>query len=88
MSRQPAVYILSSKRNETHYVSVTSNLVKRVWEHRNNMVEGFTNYRGGKAELPRLSPLRTGHADLLHPALQSVVNLVRTEVKRDGHHKG
>jgi putative endonuclease len=42
MSRQPAVYLLASKRNGTLYVGVTSNLVKRVWEHRNNLVEGFT----------------------------------------------
>ena len=39
---QPAVYLLSSKRNGTLYVGVTSDLVKRVWEHRNNLVEGFT----------------------------------------------
>jgi len=42
MHKQPAVYILASKRNGTLYVGVTSDLVKRIWEHRNNMVEGFT----------------------------------------------
>ncbi len=42
MSRQPAVYILASKQNGTLYTGVTSDLVKRVWEHRNNFVEGFT----------------------------------------------
>ena len=42
MNRQPAVYILASKRNGTLYIGVTSNLVKRIWEHKNNMVEGFT----------------------------------------------
>jgi putative endonuclease len=46
MSKQPAVYLLSSKRNGTLYVGVTSNLVKRVWEHRNNLVEGFTKRYG------------------------------------------
>jgi putative endonuclease len=46
MSKQPAVYILASKRNGTLYVGVTSNLVKRVWEHKNNLVEGFTNRYG------------------------------------------
>ena len=40
--RQPAVYILASKRNGTLYVGVTSNLVKRVWEHKQNIVAGFT----------------------------------------------
>ena len=43
MDKQPAVYILASKRNGTLYTGVTSNLVKRVWEHKNDMVEGFTN---------------------------------------------
>ncbi len=42
MIKQPAVYILASKRNGTLYIGVTSDLVKRVWEHRNNMVDGFT----------------------------------------------
>jgi putative endonuclease len=36
------VYLLASRRNGTLYVGVTSDLVKRVWEHRNDFVEGFT----------------------------------------------
>ena len=44
MDKQPAVYILASKRNGTLYIGVTSELVKRVWEHKNNMVEGFTKH--------------------------------------------
>lgn len=36
------VYILSSKKNGTLYIGVTSNLEKRVWEHKNKIVEGFT----------------------------------------------
>mgnify|MGYP000870881037 FL=1 len=38
----PCVYILASKRNGTLYVGVTSNLIQRVWQHRNDQVEGFT----------------------------------------------
>ena len=40
--KQPAVYILPSKRDGTLYIGLTSNLQKRAWEHRNNVVEGFT----------------------------------------------
>jgi putative endonuclease len=42
VNKQPAVNILANKRNGTLYVGVTSDLVKRIWEHKNNMVEGFT----------------------------------------------
>ena len=38
----PCVYILASKRNGTLYVGATSNLVQRVWQHKNDFVEGFT----------------------------------------------
>src|SRR5471030_2165673 len=36
------VYILSSQRNGTLYVGSTSDLVKRVWEHKNKVISGFT----------------------------------------------
>ena len=40
--KQPCVYILASKKNGTLYIGVTSNLIKRVWEHKNNIIVGFT----------------------------------------------
>jgi putative endonuclease len=44
--KQPAVYMLASRRNGTLYTGVTSDLVKRIWEHRNDIVEGFTKRYG------------------------------------------
>ncbi|MGH8225406.1 MAG: GIY-YIG nuclease family protein [Gammaproteobacteria bacterium] len=41
-ARQPCVYMLASQRNGTPYIGVTSDLVKRIWEHKNNAVKGFT----------------------------------------------
>ena len=46
MVKEPAVYILASKRNGTLYIGVTSDLVKRVWQHRSDLVEGFTKRYG------------------------------------------
>ena len=43
MERQPCVYLLASKQNGTLYAGVTSNLLKRIWEHKNNLDEGFTS---------------------------------------------
>ncbi len=43
---QPAVYILASQRNGTLYIGVTSHLVQRIWQHKNDLVEGFTEKYG------------------------------------------
>ena len=40
--KQSFVYILTNKYNTVLYVGVTSNLVKRIWEHKNKLVDGFT----------------------------------------------
>jgi putative endonuclease len=42
------VYILAKARNSTFYVGVTSDLPKRIWEHKNNVAEGFTKKYGIK----------------------------------------
>jgi putative endonuclease len=40
--KQPAIYILASKKNGTLYIGVTADLIKRIWEHKNGLVNGFT----------------------------------------------
>ena len=40
--KQPAVYIVASKKNDTLYIGVTSNLPQRIYQHRNGLVDGFS----------------------------------------------
>jgi len=42
MKKQATVYILASEYNGTLYIGVTSNLIQRIWQHRIDLVEGFT----------------------------------------------
>ena len=48
MDKPRYVYIMASEPYGTLYIGVTSNLVKRVWEHREGVVEGFTKQYGVK----------------------------------------
>ena len=40
--KQPAVYIVTNKKNGVLYTGVTSNLIKRIYEHKNSVTKGFT----------------------------------------------
>jgi putative endonuclease len=42
------VYILASRQNGTLYIGMTDDLAKRIWEHRNGMIPGFTKRYGVK----------------------------------------
>ena len=42
MENKAYTYIIANKNNSTIYIGVTSNLTKRIWEHKNKVVEGFS----------------------------------------------
>ena len=46
--KQPAAYLMASRRNGTLYAGVTANLVQRVWQHREGAADGFTKRYGCK----------------------------------------
>ena len=46
MQKQPAIYIMTNKPHGVLYIGVTSNLIKRVYEHRQHAVRGFTDKYG------------------------------------------
>ena len=48
MPKQPAIYILASKYNGTLYIGVTSNLPQRMYQHREEIIEGFSKKYGIK----------------------------------------
>ena len=48
MSKTYFVYIMASRRNGTLYIGVTSDLIRRSWEHREGLIHGFTRKYGVK----------------------------------------
>jgi putative endonuclease len=46
MGRQPCVYILASRKAGTLYIGVTSNLMQRLYQHREGLIDGFTRDHG------------------------------------------
>jgi len=43
MKKRPAIYILADKRNGTLYTGVTSNIVRRIFQHKNGITPGFAH---------------------------------------------
>ncbi|VAV90760.1 Excinuclease ABC, C subunit-like [hydrothermal vent metagenome] len=48
MEKGGFVYIVTNKRNGTLYIGVTSNLIQRIWQHREGVADGFTKKHGCK----------------------------------------
>ena len=51
MSKQPAVYMLASQYNGTLTIGVTNNLPQRMYQHREEMIEGFSKKQGIKLQV-------------------------------------
>ena len=49
LERHPVVYIMTNKRNGTLYTGVTSNIVQRVYQHKQAVIPGFTKQYGCKS---------------------------------------
>jgi len=58
------VYILASERNGTLYIGMTSNLVQRIWQHKEKVVDGFTE-RYGVARLVWFAEFGTAEAAIV-----------------------
>lgn len=41
--KQPCVYIITNRHNTTLYIGVTSNLIQRIYQHKNKQIKGFSS---------------------------------------------
>src|SRR3990172_1920047 len=73
--KQYYVYILASKRNGTLYIGVTSDLAKRVYQHRNDLVGGFSQ----KYQVDNRSPTWSGTTDDVNAAITREKQLKKWE---------
>ncbi|HEV2600858.1 MAG TPA: GIY-YIG nuclease family protein [Candidatus Babeliales bacterium] len=73
--KQPIVYIVANKTNGTLYVGVTSDLIKRIYEHKEGLIEGFTKTYGCKFLVFYES----------HPTMESAI--LREKQIKDGSRK-
>jgi len=69
------VYILASKRNGTLYIGVTNNIIRRVYEHKNDLINGFTK----KYKVHMLVDYE--HANDIYSAIQREKSLKKWERK-------
>jgi len=74
--KQPYTYILANRPNGTLYVGVTSDLPKRVWQHKNDLVDGFTR----KYQIHRLVWYEQ------HETMESAINREK-QLKSGSRHK-
>lgn len=68
MVRHPCVYLLASGRNGTLYTGVTSDIGRRIWEHKNDVAAGFT----------RRYQVHTLVWYELHPTMESAIQREKT----------
>ena len=66
MDKESYVYILANKRNGTLYVGISSDLIKRVWEHKNKDVPGFT----AQYDVDKLVYYEQ-HSDIIEPSFRN-----------------
>jgi putative endonuclease len=77
MSKDYYVYILASRKNGTLYVGVTSDLIRRVWEHKNKLVEGFTKKYNRKWKLELIGKANPEWRDLYSELISGFPDQVR-----------